>query len=136
MFSNLEKNKVTVAEDLIIQLTKDPKPSCSQVNFEANFDHLDLVSRLVSEYKEREEVFSDLFGKKKSMNLDNDMEEGDLGARAAGVHQLLQFSEGKEIFVFDNDNKALNIGDVDYLLLARQVALERAYVFRVANEDG
>ncbi|CAG8477793.1 9147_t:CDS:2, partial [Cetraspora pellucida] len=212
MSSNTEKNKVAVDEDLIIQSNNDPEPSRGQVNFEANFGHLslemlkflcqgmgvsevslkqDLVNRLVSECKAREEASGDLFGKGKSMNLDNDVgdtevffhtrdhghsvggpninkqEEGDLGARAAGVHQSLWFPEGKEKFVFDNDSdetglwrkqnlskagnqwefnewckvgllmdKALNTGDVDYLLLTRQVALERAYIVRVADEDG
>ncbi|CAG8477217.1 14378_t:CDS:2 [Cetraspora pellucida] len=212
MSSNSDKNKGIVDEDLIIQSTNNPEPSRGQVNFEANFGRLslemlkflcqgigiseiglkqDLVSRLVSECKGREEASSDLFGKGKSMNLDNDVgdteaflyardrghsvggpnidkqEGGDLGARATGVHQSLRFPEAKEKFVFDNDidetglwrkrnlskarnqwefnewckagllmDKALNTGDVDYLLMARQVALERAYVVRVADEDG
>ncbi|CAG8528606.1 21512_t:CDS:2 [Cetraspora pellucida] len=102
MANNLEKSKGTVVEeDIMVQSNNDSEPSRGQVNFEANFGCLslemlrflcqgmgvsdvglkqDLVSRLVSKCKGKEESCSGLFGKGKVVNLDN-MNSDEAGSR-------------------------------------------------------
>ncbi|CAG8621552.1 14565_t:CDS:2 [Cetraspora pellucida] len=86
----------------------------------------DLVSRLVKEYKRREELSNG--GHLAGGGSSNDkLEEESWEAKGSEFNEWC-----KAGLLMD---KALNTGDVDYLFLARQVALERAYVIRVADED-
>ncbi|CAG8577205.1 1667_t:CDS:2 [Cetraspora pellucida] len=114
MTGSLNSNKVIVDEELSMQSTNESELFCDQVNFKANFGQLsleilkflcqemgisdvglkqDLISRLVKEYKSREELSEELFGKSS-----NKFEGESLEAKVTGVHQVLQFSEEKDKF--------------------------------------
>ncbi|CAG8808259.1 15118_t:CDS:2, partial [Cetraspora pellucida] len=138
MTNNLEKSKGTVVEENnMAQSNNDSEPSCGQVNFEANFGRLslemlkflyqgmgvldvglkqDLVSRLVSECKEKEESCSGLFGKGKVVNLeDTNLDESGAGssnerhetnsleAGAQGLHHFWHVPVEKEKGLVDWD---------------------------------
>ncbi|CAG8786650.1 20953_t:CDS:2, partial [Cetraspora pellucida] len=88
-----------------------------------------LVNKLISECKRKDKVSGELLKKGKLMSLDND----DYMHSVGGLNINKQEEEYLETKATD---KALNIENVDYLLLAKQVALEKAYVVRIANQDG
>ncbi|CAG8624874.1 3947_t:CDS:1, partial [Racocetra fulgida] len=94
MSGNSERGKsVTVEDEFATPSNSDTEPSRGQINFEANFGRLslemlkflcfgmgisdvgvkqDLINRLVSECKRREQSPSELLGKGKAVNVDKD----------------------------------------------------------------
>ncbi|CAG8828440.1 18201_t:CDS:1, partial [Gigaspora margarita] len=206
---------VTIEEETISPSNSDaePTPKGGQINFETSFSWLslevlkflcyelgisdigskqDLINRLSSECKKKDESVFGLLDKGKSAYAEKDV--GDTGAfflardsgyiarsRSSnkafdtdnfgpGIDGCNQFSQGSGVrdrafFNWDSEDmgiwrkrdlskarnqwefnewcraemlidRALKTEDVEYLLLARQVALERVYVVRVADEDG
>ncbi|CAG8578289.1 7421_t:CDS:2, partial [Racocetra fulgida] len=126
-----------------------------QTNFEANFSRIsvemlkffcykmglfeasskqDLVNHLVIEYKKRDVlVGSDNAVKGKSVDVDDDIKE------LSGEDSKFSYEIGKAFQISLTGvllDKALFSGNVEYVQLARQVVLERAYVVRVADKDG
>ncbi|CAG8560789.1 14106_t:CDS:2 [Cetraspora pellucida] len=76
MTNNLEKNKsLAVDEKNIAQSNNDIEPSHSQMDVSDVGLEQDLINRLVSEYKGREELCDRLFEKKKVVSLKDDVDK-------------------------------------------------------------
>ncbi|CAG8463428.1 15545_t:CDS:2 [Cetraspora pellucida] len=157
MTANSEKNNVTIAdEETSILSINNVDQLYGQVNFKANFSCLSLkmlkflyqemgisdisikqklISRLVSKYKGREESSNDLFEKEKVMNIVNVVGNTE--------NSLPRFSDKKKVLNSENDeiagmliDKVLSMSKLNYLLLAKQVALKKVYIVKVVDKDG
>ncbi|CAG8653209.1 10955_t:CDS:2, partial [Gigaspora rosea] len=160
----VEDESSTINSDIEFTLKNDTEASqkSGQANFKANFGHMsvEMLKFLCHEMGVSE---ADNLGKGKAVDVDSKWREvpaqdsksefefgkafpnafnntpadsGNLGKK----HELTKARNQREYNEWCKAglllDKALSTGDVKYVHLARQVALKRAYIVRVADKDG
>ncbi|CAG8559711.1 13870_t:CDS:2 [Cetraspora pellucida] len=78
------------------------------------------------------ELFPNAYNYSHIVSCSNCIDES-LKEKTPSFKQSLQFSGTRKRFMPDCENK--DSEEIDYLLLARQIALKRVYMVRVANEN-